>query len=67
MNTFTLEDSRSVAAIDVAERYANGLATEEELRSDVQAAAFAARTVVLYSASDSTQLEALIKLIRESK
>ena len=44
-------DPRSVDACDVAERYANGNATDDELEAASAAAWYAARSVVEYAAS----------------
>jgi hypothetical protein len=48
-----MTDPRSLAALDVAERYANGLATDEELRAAYVAAHAAAWTVAWGAAGDA--------------
>jgi hypothetical protein len=49
-----MPDERSIAALDVAERYANGLATKEEL----DAAAYAAYAVDTYNAAADAAVRA---------
>ncbi len=50
-----MEDERSVAAIDVAERYANGEATEEEFAAASAAARDSASTATWDSARDAAR------------
>ena len=47
-----MKDERSVNAVDVAIRYGNGEATQEELRA-ASAAAYAAASVAAYAAADA--------------
>lgn len=53
-----MEDQRSIDALDVSERYANGDATDEEL-DDARAAADAAA----YAAARAAQRDAFIQLV----
>jgi hypothetical protein len=53
-----LTDERSIRAIDVAERYANGLATDEELTAAWAAASDAARDAVSDAARDAARAAA---------
>ena len=52
-------DMRSIAVIDVAERYANDLATDEELAAARDAARAAARAAAWAAASDSARVAAI--------
>lgn len=53
-----MTDPRSVAALDVAERHANGLATDEELSAACDAARTAARTAARAAAWDAARAAA---------
>ena len=57
-------DARSVAACDVAERYANGKATSAELAA--YAAAYDAADDAAYDAARAAQVEHLIEMIEPS-
>jgi hypothetical protein len=46
-----MRDPRSIAALDVAERFANGMASEEELETAAAAADAAANAVATYAAT----------------
>ncbi len=52
-----MEDQRSIDAIDVAERFANGLATQQELDVARDAAWAAARSAAGYAAWDAQSIE----------
>ena len=53
-----MKDDRGVAAVDVAERFANGLASQEELEAAWAAADAAARAVHLPCAADAAACQA---------
>ena len=57
-------DPRSIAACDVAERYAHGNATDEELKA-VWAAANAAWAAAAWAATRQAQIDKLIEMIEE--
>ena len=65
-----MQDKRSINALDVAERYANGEATEDELAAASDAAWGVARYAVWGAASDAekqAQVEIAIELLTKLK
>jgi hypothetical protein len=62
----SMTDERSIKALDVAERYANGLATCDEL----EAASYSAWAAASYAASDAAwaaQSEEFLRIVTEPK
>ncbi|MGB0486330.1 MAG: hypothetical protein ACPGK1_17485, partial [bacterium] len=55
-------DARSIEALNVAERYANGEATKEELKAAEAAARDAAKDAA-WAAAWETQVQQLIKIL----
>jgi hypothetical protein len=56
-----MTDERSIKALDVSERYANGLATDEEL-----AAAWAAASDAAWEAARAAQSEEFLRIVTDT-